>query len=331
MMWREAGQGTGTGRLLGDSQAMRDLRSLVSRAAPRSFEVLIRGETGTGKELVARALHEESRRRRKPFQAVNCAGLSDELVSAELFGHARGAFTGAGDRRGLLAASSGGTIFLDEISELSPRAQATLLRTLQENEVRRIGENRTEKLDLRVVAASNRPLQEEVKAGRFREDLFHRLDVVRVNVPALRERREDIPELATRFWRSVNVETGSRARLSREALTTLTVHDWPGNVRELQNVLARVSVAAPQRGDVGPETLPDEVRAASARRRLTLAEAREASDRALVIDALDRTGGHRTRAAADLGITRQGLAKMMTRLSIDPNRGRATMEQERVR
>lgn len=307
----------GVARLIGDSEAMVALREAVGRAAAAPFPVLIEGESGTGKELVARALHEEGPRRDETFAAVNCATFSDDLIETELFGHAKGAFTGAvHSRRGLLEASSGGTVFLDEVGELSPRAQAKLLRTLQDGEIRKVGENVTRRLDLRVVAATNRTLAGEAAEGRFRRDLLYRLDVVHLQVPPLRARGADVGKLATHYWNRTLKLTRGRARLAGDTMRALAAHEWPGNVRELQNVLAALAVAAPPHGEVGPELLPAAIRRATEERRPTLAEARRAFDRAFVHDALARAGGRRSLAARELGLSRQGLAKLVDRLGL---------------
>jgi two-component system response regulator HydG len=245
------------GELAGPSLAMADLRRQVARAAAAPYPVLILGESGTGKELIARAIHARSARRGRRLCAVNCAALSDDLFETELFGHARGAFTGAAaDRPGLFEDADGGSLFLDEVGELSPRAQAKLLRAIQEGEIRRVGENHPRRVDTRIVAATNRPLGEEVRAGRFRHDLLYRLDVVRITVPPLRERPEDIGPLAREFWCDAMRRTGGHAELSPATLGALARYAWPGNVRELQNTLAALAVHAPSRGRVGPSRLP---------------------------------------------------------------------------
>jgi DNA-binding NtrC family response regulator/tetratricopeptide (TPR) repeat protein len=305
------------GDLLGDSAAAASLREQVSRAARAPFPVLIEGESGSGKELVARALHRFSARRDRRFCALNCAALTDDLVESELFGHARGAFTGAAtERPGLFEEADGGTLFLDEIGELSARAQAKLLRVLQEGEVRRVGENFARHVDVRVVAATNRRLEEEVAAGRFRADLRFRLDVVRVIVPPLRERITDIPLLASHFWQDASTRVGSRATLSPDALAALARYDWPGNVRELQNVVAWIAVHAPRRGRIGTSALPRHLAQATATTLCTFEAAREEFERRFVRAALAGANGQRSRAAAALGVTRQGLSKMMKRLQI---------------
>ena len=297
---------------------MRDLKEKIPRVAASPFPVVIEGESGTGKELIARAIHEEGPRSRAVFVPVNCAVLGDELFESELFGHARGAFTGAAqDRKGLLELSSGGTVFLDEVAELTPRAQAKMLRVLQDGEIRRLGENRTQRLDLRVVAATNRPLDAEAAEGRFRKDLLYRLNVLALTAPALRDRGPDVARLTVHYWKDLAAAAGSRATLARETVAALGAHPWPGNVRELQNVLANLTVSGPRYGPVGPEALPAAFRKrAATERRPTLAEAREDLERAMVRDALGRHDSV-SAAAGELGITRQGLSKLMARLQVD--------------
>jgi len=304
--------------LVGESAAMEAVRQAVIKAAASPFPVLIEGESGSGKELVARAVHAASLRRGRRFSALNCAALADDLVEAELFGHTRGAFTGAvAERIGLFEESQGGTLFLDEVAELSSRVQAKLLRTLQEGEVRRLGESTLRKVDARIVAATNRPLGSEVSAGRFRNDLRYRLDVLRITIPPLRERLEDIPPLVRHVWVVLSKRTGSRAVLSPSALSLLGSYDWPGNVRELQNVLASVMVAGPQRGVIGPQVLPSHItRTTAMAGRATLAEARRAFEERYVRAALARAGGRAMVAARELGVSRQGLTKLTARLGL---------------
>jgi len=243
--------------------------------------------------------------------------LPDELIESELFGHARGAFTGAvGERPGVFEEAQGGTLFLDEIGELSPRAQAKMLRVLQDGELRRIGENAPRRIDVRVVSATNRDLRQEAAAGRFRFDLLYRLDVIRIVVPPLRDRREDVAVLAEHFWHDLTARMGSRAALSAATMAALARYDWPGNVRELQNVLASLVVRSAKRGIVLPTALGPqfgEPRLADAMR---LEDARRTFEERFVRAALVRAGGHRTRAAQELGVTRQGLTKLMGRLGI---------------
>ncbi len=309
---------TAFSEILGASEAASTLRASILRAARAPFPVLVEGESGSGKELVARGVHRLGPRRDRRLCTVNCAALSDDLLEAELFGHARGAFTGAvGERAGLFEEADGGTMFLDEVGELSPRAQAKLLRVLQDGEVRRIGENMPRRVDARIVAATNRRLDEEVAANRFRADLRFRLDVVRIAVPPLRERASDIPALATHFWIEAAARLGTSATLTAETLSTLARYDWPGNVRELQNVVASLAVHAPRRGRIAPVMLPVHVARAGATGATTFEAARHEFERRFVRAALAHAGGQRARAARTLGLSRQGLAKMMRRLRID--------------
>jgi DNA-binding NtrC family response regulator len=303
--------------LLGVSTAMAEVRRTAERAAQAPFAVLIDGESGSGKELVARAVHRGGPRRDRPFCTLNCAALPDELVESELFGHARGAFTGAvAERVGVFEDAHCGTLLLDEVGELSLRAQAKLLRVIQEGELRRIGENVSRRIDVRIVSATNRDLSHEVAAGRFRLDLLYRLDVVRISVPALRDRRDDIPLLVDHFWREAAGRLGSRATLSAAAVAALARYDWPGNVRELQNVLAALVVRVGRRGVVPPEALPPQFAQAVGGPSSRLDEARRTFEERFVRAALVRTGGRRVQAASELGLTRQGLTKLMTRLGI---------------
>ena len=304
--------------LVGEGSAIALVRQAIMKAAASPFPVLIEGESGSGKELVARAVHAASIRRGRRFCALNCAAIADELVEAELFGHTRGAFTGAvAERVGLFEESQGGTLFLDEVAELSARVQAKLLRTLQEGEVRRLGESGTRKIDARIVAATNRPLGGEVAAGRFRNDLRYRLDVLRISIPPLRERLDDIPLLVRHIWSMLSKRTGSRAVLSPSAMSQLGAYDWPGNVRELQNVLASVMVAGPQRGVIGPRGLPNHImRSSAVSGRASLAEARREFEERYVRAALARSGGRTVMAARELGVSRQGLRKLTARLGL---------------
>jgi transcriptional regulator with PAS, ATPase and Fis domain len=304
--------------LVGASAAIDEVRRAVTRAAAAPFAVLIEGESGVGKELVARAIHCLSPRRERRFCDVNCAALPDDLLESELFGHVRGAFTGAiTDRAGLVEEADGGTLFLDEVPDLSPRAQAKLLRVLQQQEVRRVGESFSRKVDVRIVSAVNRDMRDEAATGRFRQDLLYRLDVIRIRVPPLRERPEDIPLLAQHFWRTVAPRVGTRATLAHGTITALTRYSWPGNVRELQNVMSALAVAAPPHGQVRSSLLPSVIVgspavASSAR----LAEARLQYERRFIEMALARAGGRRARAARELGLSRQGLLKMIMRLGL---------------
>jgi DNA-binding NtrC family response regulator/tetratricopeptide (TPR) repeat protein len=314
---RQSAADSGSSELIGVAPTMVALRQSVARAAAAPFGVLVDGESGSGKELVARAIHRGSARRHKAFCTLNCAALPDDLVEAELFGHTRGAFTGAvADRPGVFEEADGGTLFLDEVGELTPRAQAKVLRIVQDGELRRVGANISRRVDVRIVSATNRALQHEVEAGRFRLDLLYRLDVVHITVPPLRDRREDVALLAEHFWRDATQRVGSRATLAAATVAALARYDWPGNVRELQNVLAALAVRTPKRGLVPPSALPACFGERGAAESWSLDDARRTFELSFVRAALVRTGGHRGRAAAELGVTRQGLTKLMTRLGI---------------
>jgi len=313
-----------TSSLLGASQAMADVRAAAEAASRVPFTVLVEGESGSGKELVAREIHRLGPRRSRSFCAVNCAALTDDLCEAELFGHARGAFTGAvGERAGLFEDADGGTLFLDEVSELSPRAQAKLLRAIQEGEIRRLGETRSRRVDVRLVAATNRPLADAVAAGAFRADLRYRLDVVHITLPPLRDRPDDVPFLAQHFWERATQRVDSHARLAPETLAALARYDWPGNVRELQNALSALAVYAPRHGVVRVSALPAAISGGTPLGGMTLEQARRLVDERLVRAALAQTGGHRGRAASALGVTRQGLAKLVDRLRLESGSDRA--------
>ncbi len=304
--------------LVGDSAAMLKVREAIVRAAASPFPVLIEGESGSGKELAARAIHARSVRRDRRFCAINCAALVDDLVEADLFGHVRGAFTGAAaDRPGVFEEASGGTLFLDEVVELGGRVQAKLLRTLQEGEIRRVGETSVRRVDVRIVAATNRSLAAAVAAGEFRADLWYRLDVIRIALPPLRDRLEDLPGLVAHVWRGLTSRTESRATLAAATVVALGAYAWPGNVRELQNVLASMLVSAPRSGAIKPAALPMHIaRAAALERSATLADARRQFDERYVRAALAKAGGHTVAAARELGLSRQGLSKLMGRLGI---------------
>ncbi|MDT4898121.1 MAG: two-component system, NtrC family, response regulator AtoC [Acidobacteriota bacterium] len=312
--------------LTGRAPAMIELYKEIARVAPARTTVLVTGESGTGKELVARAIHKHSPRRDKSFVAVNCGALTETLLEAELFGHVRGAFTGAvGDRRGLWEEASGGTLFLDEIGETSPAMQVKLLRALQDGEIKRVGSSQTARFDTRVVAATNRDLEKEVKAGSFREDLFYRLSVVTIRVPPLRERRGDIPVLAEHFLRAASAKAGrGRLRLAEETLKLLVAYGWPGNVRELESFVEYAALHARGR-EVMPEDLPakmqtNEVRAASRSPLPALFEDLPSLDeleRRYLLHVLKTVNGNRTRAAEILGVDRRTLYRMAERFRIE--------------
>ena len=303
--------------VVGRSEAMLQVYKTAARVAATDATVLIEGESGTGKELVARAIHAASPRAARPFVAVDCGAIAEGVLESELFGHARGAFTGAqAMRRGLFEEANQGTLFLDEIGDVGQNLQARLLRALQEGTIRRVGTNETIAVDVRVVAASNRDLAQAVKDGRFREDLFYRLNVVTIVIPPLRERREDIPLLAEHFAAKHGRAEG--AAISAPARDLLVAYDWPGNVRELENVVARALALNPS-GVVTPEDLADHVRSARpaaatlaalagvTQERPTLAEL----EKRYAAQVLQETAGNKTRAAEILGIDRKTLYRLL--------------------
>src|SRR5689334_20254522 len=314
--------------LVGASPAMVALRARVRRVAAAPFHVLVDGESGSGKELVARALHAAGPRRQRRLCTVNCAALTDELLEAELFGHPRGAFTGAvRERAGLFEEADGGTLFLDEVGELSLRAQAKLLRVIQDGEVRRVGESHARRVDVRIVAATNRVLADEVAAGRFRGDLRYRLEVVRIAVVPLRERPDDVAVLSRAFWVDAAARTCTRAALHPATLAALARYHWPGNVRELQNVIRALAVNAPSRGLVTPAALPPSIGLAAAPAP-TLSLARRGFEERYVRAALARAGQRSGLAARELGVSRQGLRKLLVRLGIDADAKGRTVRVE---
>jgi DNA-binding NtrC family response regulator len=313
-------------KMLGFAPAMVELYKEIARVAPTRSTVLILGESGTGKELVARAIHQNSPRRDKAFVTVNCGALTETLLEAELFGHTKGSFTGAmSDRRGLWEEAESGTLFLDEIGETSPAMQVKLLRALQEGEIRRVGSTSNRKVDARIIAATNRNLEEEVKNGNFREDLFYRLSVVTLNVPPLRERVTDITILVEKFLLKARKNVGKESlRFSPEALKTLQIYEWKGNVRELEAAVEYAALRA--RGneilteDLPVKLLSDEFKQAAEKFHLSqlygdLPNLDELEKRYL-IHVLEKTDGNRTRTAEILGIDRRTLYRMAERFDI---------------
>jgi transcriptional regulator with GAF, ATPase, and Fis domain len=299
--------------IVGSSRALRLALDVARRVAPSDLAVLIEGESGTGKELFARLVHARSRRAAAPFVAINCGALPESLIESELFGHVRGAFTGAlRDHPGVFRAAHGGTLLLDEIGELPLRMQTRLLRVLQEREVTPLGSASPIGVDVRVIAATNRDLEAEIEAGRFRGDLYFRLVGVRLRLPPLRERREDVPALAEAALERIASEPGMRRMaLSRRAIAALVAHDWPGNVRELEQALRR-AVAIADGDELGPEHF--ELGGVPARPR---AESLRDLDRALVERALRAAAGNRTVAARALGVSRVTLHRVIAKLAID--------------
>jgi two-component system, NtrC family, nitrogen regulation response regulator NtrX len=312
----------GESSLVGSSAAMLRLREQIGRVAPVPSTVLLQGESGTGKELVARELHRLGPSPASPFVALNCAALPENLVESELFGHERGAFTGASaTRKGAFEAAERGTLFLDEIGELPLPAQAKLLRVLEERRVTRLGATRPLTVEARVVAATNRDLEGETRAGRFREDLYYRINVHQIDVPPLRDRRSDVPEIAERFAAAICERFGMRPkRLAADALDLLMGYDWSrNNVRELRNVVERMIIATD--GEViGPEQVPVEIRgepAVATDEARTFQALKAEAERRIVISALERNEWHVTRTAEELGLAdHASLLKIMRRHSI---------------
>ena len=320
----ELARRTGLDDIVGQHPEMQKLFRTISQVAGMTSTVLISGESGTGKELVARAIHRMGPRRDKPFVAVNPAAISDTLVESELFGHEKGAFTGAYQRKpGRFELAQAGTLFLDEIASLKPEMQAKLLRVLQEREFERVGGTRTIRLDVRIVAASNLDLRQAVDRGAFRADLYYRLNVVPLAVPPLRERASDVPLLVDHFVQRYNRELGKRIeRLTPEALAALREYPWPGNVRELQNIIER-SVALVESGTIGLNDLPTDLLLPDHRARvrqgenLPLRTATDEFERQIVMRVLERVQWNRSEASRILGIHRNSLKMKLKRWGVD--------------
>src|SRR5687767_8999695 len=317
--------------LVGVSAAFVEVMKLVGRVASTSLPVLITGESGTGKEIVARAIHRRSRRAEQAFIAVNCGAVPAELIESELFGHVRGSFTGAtADRRGLWQEADRGTVFLDEITETSPAFQVQLLRAVQEGEVRRVGSNQTHRLDVRVIAATNRDAEEEVREGRFRQDLLYRLNAVTIHLPPLRERREDVRPLANYFAVRTSAAGARSISFSKDAMRLLENYDWPGNIRELENAVVRAAALCDQ--IVRPEDLPERVQRSvrvghgpsAPVVQSTAGNGFEDSTMSLadlerhhIMRVLAHTGGNKQAAARILGIDRTTLQRKLEKYELD--------------
>jgi len=296
----------GSSELIGESAPMEQVRRLIAKVAPTNSTVIIHGETGTGKELVARAIHDQSLRADRPMVAINCGALPEHLIESELFGHRKGAFTGAEEHRtGLFEVADGGTLFLDEIGELPKSMQAKLLRFLESGEIRRVGENESIHCDVRVVCATHRALDEMVADGEFREDLWFRINTFEIQLPPLRDRREDVPALAAalagRFGRRLGTE---EELFSPETLALIDAHTWPGNIRELANVVEHAIILCPG-GPLRPEHLPGRFSSTSRRGTIRLAGGRTLREIEMqaIHEALDRHQGNKPRAADELGIS----------------------------
>ncbi len=303
--------------MVGSGPALREVERFISRAAPTDSTVLIQGESGTGKELVARAIHRNSPRSEGPFVAINCAAITDTLLESELFGYEKGAFTGAGrQQKGKLETAEGGALFLDEVGELAPLLQAKLLRVLQEREFERVGGTHPIKVDIRLIAATNRDLKAAIRAGTFRQDLYYRLNVVSVTTPPLRQRREDIPSLAAHFARMHARKTRRQVLgVSDAALAYLTQYDWPGNIRELENAIERAVVLGSSEW-VLPEDLPEELLEAQSDPGTYYHETVKGSKKDLILNAFRQAAGNYTEAAKLLGIHPNYLHRLIRNLDL---------------
>lgn len=317
----------GQNDLVGVSPAIRRLKEGVAAVAESEYTVLIRGESGTGKELVARTIHQLSGRRKKPLQTVNCPAIPDQLLESELFGHVKGAFTGADrDRKGIFVSADGGTLLLDEIGDISPAIQTKLLRALQEGEIRPVGSSKTIPVDVRILASTNQPLEEKIKDNSFREDLYYRLNVLSLNVPALRDRNEDIALLARHFLSMSCEEMNVSPKvLSPDAIAYLTTKNWPGNVRELQNFIRRLAVFSSAESLELPHIrLVEGLDGAHGEESKDLAPYKDAKDkvmddftRAYVEELLTQVHGNISAAARQSGLSRVALQKILKRLDMD--------------
>ncbi len=314
-------------KLLGHSPAMQRIGELIGRVANSKSTVLITGESGTGKERIARAIHEASERANKPFLVVNCGAIPEALMESELFGHDKGAFTGATTRHlGIFREADGGTVLLDEVGELPLALQVKLLRVLQERKIRSVGSSIESAVDVRILAATNRVVEDDVKAGKFRQDLYYRLNVLRIEVPPLRDRREDVPELAERFLQRIATEHGKNVRaLNPDALRALDAYAFPGNVRELENIIER-AVALASSEVLGLGDLPREISGAAAQPTPALIVLPEEGcrlddvlgevERRIIVQALERSNGVRTQAAKLLGVTLRSLRYRLQKLAL---------------
>jgi two-component system response regulator PilR (NtrC family) len=317
------------GDIIGKSPEMLDIFNLISRVAPSKASVLIIGESGTGKELVAKAVHQWSLRADKPFVTINCTAIPENLLESEMFGHAKGSFTGAvANKPGLVEAAHMGTLFLDEVGEIPPSVQAKLLRFLQDKEFRRVGSNEDRKVDVRVIAATNKKLEREIENGSFREDLYYRLNVIRIRLPPLREREEDIPILIGHFLKKFTAEQGKEIhKVSSLAMRVLSKYSYPGNVRELENIIERC-VTLEQSDQLTAEHLPPRIAESTESSAgstdaeippdgIDLNRTMENTEKKLILRALEITGGNRSKAARLLGISFRSLRYRLVKLGMD--------------
>ena len=315
--------------IIGKSRVIQTVRERIAKVAPTDSWVLITGENGVGKELVARAVHRESHRRGKPFVGVNCAAIPDELIESELFGHEKGAFTGATSRKkGKFDLADKGTLFLDEIADMSLKTQAKILRILQEQKFERVGGEKTIDVDVRVIAATNRKLEEEIQRGRFREDLYYRLNVIPIHVPALRERKEDIPLFTEEFLHEFSLRSGREKKgISPEALQLLQENDWPGNVRELKNMVERLVIMTPGR-TIEVDDVPDSFRGKTQAAGGTgfypdgesLKKATARFEREFIVKKLAQNDGNISKTAEEIGIARRNLHRKIRQFGIQVER-----------
>jgi DNA-binding NtrC family response regulator len=315
-------------RLVGSSPLLRRVVSMIEKVAPLDATVLVRGSSGTGKELVARAIHFNSPRRDRPLVTVNCASLQETLLESELFGHEKGAFTGAMQTKvGLVEVAEGGSLFIDEVAEMSPGLQAKLLRVLENGHYRRVGSTKETHADVRIIAATNKPLESEIKAGRFREDLFYRLNVVTIDLPPLRERSQDIPELVEHFLTTRQIGP-QRFQIDPEAARAVARYAWPGNVRELANVVERAQILA-ENLTITLDDLPDNILEGSG-----TAEEADADPNCLreverrhICHVLQRTKGNKVQAARALGVSRRALYRLIAKYNLDSTRPETGSEE----
>jgi DNA-binding NtrC family response regulator len=319
---REVHQKFEYANIIGKSKAMQDVFGLIERVAPSNSTVLIQGKSGTGKELVAKAIHYNSPRRRSPFVPINCSAIAETLLESELFGHVKGAFTGAiANKKGIFEEAQGGTVFLDEIADTSPGMQVKLLRVLQEHEIRRVGGNDVIKVDVRLIASTNQDLAEAVREGNFREDFYYRLNVIPLSLPSLKDRPEDIPLLARHFLAGFAAEAGREVTgISTEAMRVLMHYAWPGNIRELENVIER-AVTLGAEGELGvgdlPPSLLEDAGPAETEALLVVSTIQEL-EKAHISRVLKFTGGQISKAARILGIDRRTLYRKIDAYKIQP-------------
>lgn len=316
-------QGKIGAELIGISPAIEIIRKQVAAVGPKNASVLITGENGSGKEIVARMIHNISPRAAKPFVAINCAAIPDELIEAELFGHVKGAFTNAvSDRKGRFELANGGTIFLDEIGDMSLKTQAKILRILQEKVFERVGDHKSLQVDVRVIAATNKDLQQEIKLGRFREDLFYRLNVIPIMMRPLRERREDIEPLVKHFLNEIGSQNSTSIKVSSEVLAALVNHSWPGNVRELKNTLERLAILS-SKSEIGLTDLPPDLLPLTHeedKKGQTLRDAKTDFERAFIIGKLEENDWNISKTAEVLNIERSNLHRKLKSYDIDPKK-----------